>query len=284
MNVWEMNPYIRYMDQRKCSASYMETVFAYDYRLFAVLHGLCEIEISEQRIKLYQDSIVIIPPDVGYRLFFDVQRPALLYDVNFTMNYLPGKPMPPDKEENFCAETMPETPDSEIFYSFAILHDAQSVRQQIGAILKAYEEEETYYEERCSALLKSVLIDCLRSAPRETDENDLAVKVARFLEAHCRESLDGRGIGAAFGYHSFYLNRIFRERFGTTMHKFQTECRIRRACSMLVNTRLTIKEIADSLGFSPGPYFSEVFRSIMGMTPTQYRKHSAHGSSKMTEL
>jgi len=50
---------------------------------------------------------------------------------------------------------------------------------------------------------------------------------------------------------------------------------------MLVHTRLTIKEIADSLGFSHAAYFSEVFHDMRGMTPTQYRMQATCEASKM---
>ena len=176
---------------------------------------------------------------------------------------------------------MPEESDRELFVPYAVIHGAVNASRNTGLLFKFYEERSVYCEERCSVLLKGLLIDCLRNEPLNCDENDLAVKIGRYLEEHCREALDGKTIGAAFGYHSFYLNRIFRARYGTTMHRYQTECRIRRACSMLVHTRLTIKEIADSLGFSHAAYFSEVFHDMRGMTPTQYRMQATCEASKM---
>lgn len=275
MEVWEMNPYIRYMDQRKCSLSYTETVFAYDYRLFAVCSGRCEIEIADKSIKLLPDSVVIIPPCTGYRMKYDVQSPSVLYDINFTLRYLPGRAMAPDNAGTFHAEAVPEQPDHHLFMPYTVIHGSEGICRNTAELLRLYEEQNDFYEERCSAALKGILIDCLCAVKKNYIKNDLAVKIARFLEEHCRETMDAKAIGTVFGYHPFYLNRVFRERYGTTMHRYQTVCRIRRASSMLVNTRLTIREIADSLGFSPGPYFSEVFRAVTGMTPTQYRRLSA---------
>ena len=42
---------------------------------------------------------------------------------------------------------------------------------------------------------------------------------------------------------------------------------------MLSNPRYKIEEIAISLGYSDGSYFSKVFRRNEGMTPTQFRQN-----------
>ena len=40
---------------------------------------------------------------------------------------------------------------------------------------------------------------------------------------------------------------------------------------MLASTALSVREIADSLGFSSPAYFSELFKAMRGMTPGAYR-------------
>lgn len=44
-----------------------------------------------------------------------------------------------------------------------------------------------------------------------------------------------------------------------------------RTRSMLVSTGLSVREIADSLGFSSPAYFSELFKAMQGTTPGAYR-------------
>ena len=45
-----------------------------------------------------------------------------------------------------------------------------------------------------------------------------------------------------------------------------------RAKLLLQSTDLSILEIAEQLGFATRSYFSQAFRAITGMTPTQFRK------------
>jgi hydroxymethylpyrimidine/phosphomethylpyrimidine kinase len=44
------------------------------------------------------------------------------------------------------------------------------------------------------------------------------------------------------------------------------------AVTLLENSRLTIQEISDSLGFSSQAMFSKFFRNNCGKSPTQVRK------------
>ena len=273
MDIWEMNPYIRYMDQRKCFISYDKPVLAYDYRLFAVCEGECFLEIWEQQIKLNAGNVVVFPPAVPYRLLFDPAHPSVLYDINFSLSFCPGEPIPPDTEDEFKYDRMPQQPD-ENFFSEPLCSEVRSdLCGKIGEILWEYEHEGS--DALCSAMLKEVLIRLMQTAERKQETDDLAEKIAFYLDLHCRDQLDAKQIGQQFGYHPFYLNRIFRKRFQCTMHRFQMNCRIKRACSMLKATQLSIQEIADSLGFARNSYFSEFFRSVTGMTPTEYRHQNA---------
>jgi len=70
----------------------------------------------------------------------------------------------------------------------------------------------------------------------------------------------------------YHFARKFRDVFGTSPIQFVTEEKIRQAKYQLVNTRESIFEIAESLGFADSRYFSKVFKQFEGITPTEYRE------------
>lgn len=122
-------------------------------------------------------------------------------------------------------------------------------------------------------MLKQILVRALRlSEEKERSGNDLTGQIMRFLKSRCREAISLEQLGRQFGYHPVYLNRLFKEETGRTLHRFQMECRMERACAMLTGTRLSVREIAESTGFSSPAYFSELFLKMMGTTPGQYRE------------
>lgn len=274
MQAHEINPYIRYTDLRLRPASYQTPVVAYDYRLFALKEGECIFRSENSEIKLGKDACLIIPPGCPYRLLFQEQAPAALFNINFSLSYLPGngRPLRPSAPEFFHPEHMPEPPDPDFFPIPTLIENAPETTEMIARLIQERERREKYCDETCSAMLKCILLQLLRlPGAGERSVPAPVLQVKEYLEAHCRESISGEQLGRLFGYHPFYLNRLFRRYTGQTIHLYQMQCRMRAACTLLSASPMSIREIADSLGFSSPSYFSELFRKLRGVSPAEYR-------------
>ena len=68
--------------------------------------------------------------------------------------------------------------------------------------------------------------------------------------------------------------RLFKRHFGTTPVQYSLDRRIATAKLLLDGTAKSIKEIALDLGFADEYYFSNMFKSRTGSSPTGYRKLS----------
>lgn len=275
--VSQINPYIRYMDRRTCSMSYKVPIMAYDYRLFAVCSGACRLEIAEETFSLNKDDLVIFPPALPYRFIFSESTPAVLYDINFDLGFSRAgeRSIHPDECTHFDPFKMPFPLDEALFVHPLLVQNAPALCRLSGDILTEHEKGAPYGRELCAALLKALLIQALSRSEgtSASPPGELIEGVSRYLDEHCREKISLELLGHTFGYHPFYLNRLFRDHTGTTLHRRQMECRMNRALSMLASTNLSVREIADSLGFSSPAYFSELFKSLCGITPGAYRKN-----------
>jgi AraC-like DNA-binding protein len=69
-----------------------------------------------------------------------------------------------------------------------------------------------------------------------------------------------------------YFYREFREYAGMSPAKYRNYIRINVAKSDLLNTNMTVKEIAEKVGFDDALYFSRIFSSITGMSPTAFKR------------
>lgn len=275
MEAHEINPFIRYAELRTCSVSYKTPVCAYDYRIFIMKEGECTVVVEEGVLSLCKDCCLIIPPGRPYRFLFNAHAPAVMYNINFSLSYLPGngRALRPDMPERFRPAHMPEQPDSAFFPVTTLIENVSSdIGQYAADLLSARDGRELFFNEICSSLLKCILLR-LRRMPREGERQTPVTvsEVKRYLEEHCRENITGEQLGKLFGYHPFYLNRLFRRYTGQTIHLFQMQCRMKLACTMLTTTLLTVREIADSLGFSTPAYFCELFKKLRGVTPLDYR-------------
>ena len=67
--------------------------------------------------------------------------------------------------------------------------------------------------------------------------------------------------------------RKFRAATGVTCNEFIAERRMQEACRLLARPDLLIKEVAYRVGFEDANYFSRRFKSVVGTSPTAYRKN-----------
>ena len=69
-----------------------------------------------------------------------------------------------------------------------------------------------------------------------------------------------------------HLSRIMQQTMGTTYTKYKNRLKIEAAKQLLVEDARPVMEIAEAVGFSSASYFSRCFRSIVGMSPQEYRE------------
>ena len=169
MEAHEINPFIRYAELRTCSVSYKTPVCAYDYRIFIMKEGECTVVVDEGVLSLCKDCCLIIPPGRAYRFLFNVHAPAIMYNINFSLSYLPGngRALRPDMPERFRSAHMPEQPDPAFFPVTTLIENVSSdIGQYAADLLAARDGRELFFNEICSALLKCILLR-LRRMPRE---------------------------------------------------------------------------------------------------------------------
>ena len=71
--------------------------------------------------------------------------------------------------------------------------------------------------------------------------------------------------------------RLFKKIFGITPYTYVLNKKIGFAKKLLIDTNLSVKEIATKLCFSDEYYFSNIFKEKSGCTPSQYRKSHTGG-------
>ena len=82
------------------------------------------------------------------------------------------------------------------------------------------------------------------------------------------------GIARELGLDSTYLGHLFSEQVGQPMHRYVTERRIELAKKLLATTNWQIKYIAHKCGHGNTNWFSHVFKTETGLTPTKYRRQA----------
>ena len=66
--------------------------------------------------------------------------------------------------------------------------------------------------------------------------------------------------------------RVFQQKIGMAPGKFLTQLRLQEAALLLNKTQKNILSVALEVGYQSEAHFSKAFKTLYGMTPSQYRK------------
>ena len=70
----------------------------------------------------------------------------------------------------------------------------------------------------------------------------------------------------------YHLIRVFKEKTGYSPIDYYVRLKIQKSCALLSTQDLSINEISVILKFSDSYFFSKVFKKVMGVAPSVYRK------------
>lgn len=124
-------------------------------------------------------------------------------------------------------------------------------------------------------VLRAGVRDIARLVADRNYVDDCKVRAALdYINRHIGESLTRTAVAEVVGCSPEHLSRIFSRSTGRTFKDHLLHMRIERAKELL-KTRSRVIDVALDLGFQDPNYFSYVFKTIAGVTPTQYRRKIA---------
>ena len=98
------------------------------------------------------------------------------------------------------------------------------------------------------------------------------IEIKKHLDVHYAEKITLDDLAKRFFINKFYLSKIFKETYGTTVNNYLISKRITRAKQLLPFTDMTVDEIGVAVGMGDANYFSRMFRKVEGSSPSEYRK------------
>ena len=74
----------------------------------------------------------------------------------------------------------------------------------------------------------------------------------------------------------YYISHLFSQKLGIRFNDYINSLRVSEACRYLLNTRSSITEISELVGFNTQRTFNRAFIKATGVTPGEYRKNTYH--------
>ena len=154
-------------------------------------------------------------------------------------------------------------------YDLPVVPDAQA-QERISGLMDGLMQEPTLCRRQALLyLLADVLISV--SQPRALPD-PFAASMRDYVEAHHAQRLSAERLAAQFRLSVPTLYRRFREHFGMSSANFVNSVRLRRAALYLERTDLSIRDVAQRVGFEDEFYFSRLFRANYLRSPAAYCK------------
>jgi AraC-like DNA-binding protein len=98
--------------------------------------------------------------------------------------------------------------------------------------------------------------------------------VMDFIEEHLGEEIRLSQLADLAQMSLYHFGHLFKQSTGLPPHQFCLQRRIVRAKKLLADSRLSITEISQALGFASQAHFTTAFRKLVGITPHAYRNRN----------
>lgn len=178
------------------------------------------------------------------------------------------------------------------FHCQSFLHKEQAefnkIRSSIIEMMLINKEEGEGYEIKIQSLLLDIIYQLVVNF---REANDQLVKrkgknmerinrIMNYIQEHFMYSITLQEIADDEGITVPYLSRYFRKQTGQSFIKYLNSIRLEHAVSQLIDTDLSVIQIAMESGFANLNSFYKLFKETFQTTPSNYRKHQQRTSTR----
>jgi two-component system, response regulator YesN len=113
-------------------------------------------------------------------------------------------------------------------------------------------------------------LEMVENSPTST----VAYLIEKVIMEHLDENLSLEFIAEKVYLSPKYISRVFKEENGINITQFITDCKLKKAAKLLLETNISLEKLIVQVGFSSTNYFIKKFKEKYSITPVQYRRNS----------
>ncbi|MDF2943402.1 MAG: transcriptional regulator [Herbinix sp.] len=98
--------------------------------------------------------------------------------------------------------------------------------------------------------------------------------IEKVIMEHLHEDLSLEFIAEKVYLSPKYISRIFKEEKGINITQFITDCKLKKAAKLLIESNISLEKLIKLIGFSSTNYFIKKFKEKYSITPVQYRRNT----------
>ncbi|GAB6928796.1 response regulator [Paenibacillus sp. JCM 10914] len=115
-----------------------------------------------------------------------------------------------------------------------------------------------------------------RMAQSKANVRTVMGKAKEYIEDNYQKDLTIEEVSELADLSISHFCTLFKSTTGYTFLEYLTECRIKKAKSILLNSDVKVYQVAPLVGYQDPRYFTQVFKKITGQTPSEFREAVSH--------
>ena len=121
--------------------------------------------------------------------------------------------------------------------------------------------------------LSTILLETRNNKKSNSRRQSHAGKIKQYIEEnYANPDMSVSLVGEVLDMKGTYLSQIFRDEYGISVLNYVSNIMIKEAQRMLRETKKSIHEIGESVGFLSDGVFIKAFKKTVGVTPGKYRE------------
>jgi AraC-like DNA-binding protein len=163
-----------------------------------------------------------------------------------------------------CRETLP--------FSFKLTDEEGELGRLCQWAHASHVRRTGHYRALVEHLMK--LLFLFMAEKLETESSGIAAldRSRAYIAEHYAEGFDVEVLAQVACVTPSYLSRLYKKHLGTSPMRFRNAVRVEKAKHLLLVKQASVEEIADILGFTDAKHFSQLFKSVTDLSPSQFRK------------
>ncbi|SDP12762.1 AraC-like ligand binding domain-containing protein [Paenibacillus sp. yr247] len=256
-----------------------------DCQLILIVSGSASFEFAGKRLDLLPGNCLFYGSDTPHRLAISSDGPSTLGSIHFSWDSASSEAIHPEPTIISHSIEQLTTPaktytihveghgDVDIWHFFEIT----KLESLFARIAKEFVHQDPGYGSIARGYLIQILTTLLRYQidKRFRAANEQS-KIAASMEAIQKDSSRNWStpeLAAISGYHPTYFAELFREATGYSPKHYLVLERVKQAQLLLLQEQ-SIETVAMKMGYSSIHYFCRNFKSITGLTPSEFKQRN----------
>ena len=102
--------------------------------------------------------------------------------------------------------------------------------------------------------------------------NELVCKILNYIDNNINKKITIEELSLRFYYNRYYIMKLFKKEISISLFDYINTLRIYNSINSINNSDKLLIRIAIDNGFYSLEYFSEMFKKIIGVSPSVYKK------------